>query len=140
MLAKPQTYMNLSGASVKALLAANDLSPENLLVVYDELALPWQSLRIRPRGSSAGHHGIDSVIASLGTSEFARVRLGIHPGHPGKQGADFLLAPMRRAQKKELDEVLDQACQAVESILADGVEKSMAKFNRRAGGSKTEEG
>ena len=140
VLAKPQTYMNLSGGSVKALLAANELGPESLLVVYDELALPWQTLRIRPRGSSAGHHGIDSVIGSLGTDDFARVRLGVHPGQPGKQGADYLLAPMRRAQKKELEELLEQACRAVESIIAEGVEKSMTKFNRRAGGTKTEEG
>ena len=134
VLAKPQTYMNLSGASVKSLLSANELAPEQLLLVYDELALPWKTVRVRPGGSSAGHHGVDSVIRSIGTSDFARVRLGVHPGHPGKHGADFLLAPMRRAQMKELDELLDQGCRAVESIIAEGVEKSMAKFNRRAQG------
>ena len=134
LLAKPQTYMNVSGSSVERLAAKHGLSPREIVAVYDELDLPWTAVRIRPSGSGAGHNGIESVIRSLGTQEFARVRLGIHPGHPIADGAKFVLAPMKRAQKEELDELLDYASQAVESIIAEGVEKSMAKFNRRARG------
>ena len=139
LLAKPQTYMNVSGVSVRMLVERNQIPVESLLVVYDELALPWGSIRIRSRGSSAGHHGMDSVIHSLGTQDFARLRLGVHPGHPVKDGADFLLTPFSRAQEKELDLLLDEAARAVESIIAEGVEKSMTKFNRRAQGVTTEE-
>jgi PTH1 family peptidyl-tRNA hydrolase len=138
-LAKPQTFMNLSGPSVRGLLERYELKPDRLILVYDELALPWQELRIRPRGSDAGHNGMKSVIGSLGTSEFIRVRLGIHPGHPIGDGAKFVLAPFKRAQKKEVEEVAGRGAAAVESILADGVEKSMAAFNRRAGGLQIEE-
>jgi PTH1 family peptidyl-tRNA hydrolase len=134
LLAKPQTYMNLSGPSVQKLLARHELTEKDLVVVYDELDLPWTGLRIRPSGSAAGHNGVESVIRSLGSQEFVRVRLGIHPGHPVGDGAKFVLAPFKRAQKEELDELLDFASQAVESIIAEGVEKSMAKFNRRARG------
>jgi PTH1 family peptidyl-tRNA hydrolase len=138
-LVKPQTYMNLSGPAVVGLLERYELKPDRLILVYDELALPWQELRIRPRGSDAGHNGMKSVIGSLGTSEFIRVRLGIHPGHPIGDGAKFVLAPFKRAQKKEVEEVAGRGAAAVESILADGVEKSMAAFNRRAGGLQIEE-
>lgn len=135
VLAKPQTYMNVSGPSVKALLDKHDMGAGNLLLVYDELALPWMQLRIRPKGSSAGHNGVKSVIRSVGTEEFARLRLGIHPGYPVGDGAKFVLEPVRKAQWKEMDELLEQAAQAVESIVAEGVEKAMAKYNRRAQGS-----
>jgi peptidyl-tRNA hydrolase, PTH1 family len=138
-LAKPQTFMNLSGPAVKGLLERYGLKPDRLILVYDELALPWQELRIRPRGSDAGHNGMKSVIGSLGTSEFIRVRLGIHPGHEVGDGAKFVLGRFKRAQKKEVEEVAGRGAAAVESILADGVEKSMTAFNRRAGGLKTEE-
>jgi PTH1 family peptidyl-tRNA hydrolase len=139
VLVKPQTFMNVSGPSVKALLDKYELGPVNLVLVYDELALPWLSIRVRPKGSSAGHNGVESVIGCLGTSDFARVRLGIHPGHPIGDGAKFVLTPMRRAQWNEVDQLLDQAVDAVESIFAEGVEKSMARFNRRAQGTESEE-
>jgi PTH1 family peptidyl-tRNA hydrolase len=139
VLAKPQTYMNRSGPSVKALLEKYELGTENLMLVYDELALDWAALRIRPKGSSAGHNGVESVIQSLGTSDFARVRLGIRPDHPIGDGAKFVLSPIRRAQWEELDELLDRGAQAVESIIAEGAEKAMTKFNRRAQGSESEE-
>lgn len=140
VLAKPQTFMNLSGPSVKRLLDKYSLTPADLVVVYDELALPWTALRIRFKGSAAGHRGMESVVRSLGTSEFARVRLGIHPGHPVSDGAGFVLAPFRRALRKELDELLEYACNAVESIVSVGVEKAMTRFNRRAPGWNEEEG
>jgi peptidyl-tRNA hydrolase, PTH1 family len=138
-LAKPQTFMNLSGPAVRGLLERYGLKPDRLILVYDELALPWQELRVRPRGSDAGHNGVKSVIGSLGTNEFPRVRLGIRPDHPVGDGAEFVLARFKRAQKKEVEEVAGRGAAAVESILAEGVEKSMAAFNRRAGGLKTEE-
>ena len=139
MLAKPQTYMNLCGGSLAPLMEKHSIGTDRLIVVYDELDLPWMSLRIKPKGSAAGHNGMKSVIGSLKTSEIVRVRLGIHPGHPVRDGAEFVLAPMRRAQKKELDELVGYAADAVGSIIAEGVEKAMTKFNRRAPGSNTED-
>jgi peptidyl-tRNA hydrolase, PTH1 family len=139
-LAKPQTFMNLSGGAVKGLMGRYGVTPDRLVLVYDELALPWQDLRIKPKGSDAGHNGMKSVIGSLGTSEFPRVRLGIHPpGRPVGDGAKFVLAPFKRGQKQEVEEVVGRGALAVESIIAEGVEKSMTVFNRRAGGLKTEE-
>ena len=137
-LAKPQTFMNLSGGAVAGLLDRYGLKPDRLVVVYDELDLPWTSLRIKPKGSAAGHKGAKSVIASVGTDEFTRVRLGIHPGHP-VEGEKFVLAPFRRAQRQEVDEMVGRGAAAVESIIAEGVEKSMTIFNRRAPGLQPEE-
>jgi len=138
VLAKPQTYMNLSGPAVKGLLERYELTPGRLIVVYDELDLPWRSLKIKPKGSAAGHNGMGSVINTLGTNQIARVRIGIDPGHP-VSGEKFVLAPFKRAQKQEVDEVVGLGAAAVESILAEGVEKSMTVFNRRAQGSNEEE-
>ena len=141
-LAKPQTYMNVSGPAVKGLLERYGLTPDRFLVVYDELDLPWGTTRIRPKGSAAGHNGIRSLIGSLGTSDFARVRLGID--RPGREraageGAKFVLGRFSRAQKKELEEAVARGAEAVESIIAEGVEQSMAIFNRRAQGLTEEE-
>jgi peptidyl-tRNA hydrolase, PTH1 family len=138
-LAKPQEFMNLSGPPVRGLLERYELTSDRLLLVYDELDLPWGTLRIRPNGSAAGHKGMKSVIGSLGTSSIARVRLGIHPGHEIGEGAKFVLGPFRRAQKQEVEETVSRGAAAVESILAEGVEKSMAMFNRRAQGLQEEE-
>jgi PTH1 family peptidyl-tRNA hydrolase len=138
-LAKPQTFMNLSGPYVKSLLERYELTPGRLILVYDELALPFGEIRVRPKGSDAGHNGVKSVIGSLGTNEFPRVRLGIRPDRPIGDGAKFVLAPFKRAQMKEVEEMVARASAAVESIIADGVEKSMTMFNRRAGGLKQEE-
>jgi PTH1 family peptidyl-tRNA hydrolase len=138
VLAKPQTYMNLSGRSVRMLIEKHELEPRELVVVYDDLDLPWMSVRIRGKGSAGGHHGMESVAGEIGTTEFARLRLGI-AGYRVGDGAGFVLAPFRRAQKKELDELLDHAAQAVASMISEGVEKSMARFNRRARGETNEE-
>ena len=139
MLAKPQTFMNLSGASLAPLMEKHSISIDRLVVVYDELDLGWLTLKIKPKGSAAGHNGMKSVIASLKTSEIVRVRLGIHPGHPLKGGTDYLLAPMKRSQATELDEFVGYAADAVRSIIAEGVVKAMTSFNRRAPGLNKEE-
>ena len=138
MLAKPQTFMNLSGTSLQPLMEKHSLTAGDLILVYDELALPWTGLRIKPRGSSAGHNGADSVIRELGTTDFTRVRLGIHPGPPLRSGTDYLLSPFKRAQLKELEQLVADGADAVVSIIAEGVEKAMTRFNRRAQGSNEE--
>lgn len=139
LLAKPQTFMNLSGISVKALVEKYEIPPADVIVVYDELDLPWGSLRVKPKGSAAGHNGAKSVIAKLGTEAFPRVRLGVHPGHPLESGANYLLSRFSRRQNEELDAFIDHAADATESIIARGVEKSMTVFNGRAPGSTEEE-
>jgi peptidyl-tRNA hydrolase, PTH1 family len=139
ILAQPQTYMNLSGNSVRTLMEKHEIGLDRLVVVYDELDLPWGALKIKLKGSAAGHNGMQSVIEKLGTQNIVRVRLGIHPGHQLASGKDFLLSPMRRGQRKELDELVGCAADAVRSIIAEGVEKAMTKFNRRVPGLQTEE-
>src|SRR6266545_8012728 len=139
MLAKPQTYMNLSGTSLAPLIEKHAIELGRLSVVYDELDLPWMAVKIKPKGSAAGHNGMKSVIQSLKTSEIVRLRLGIHPGHLIRDGAEFVLAPIKRSQMKELDEFVGFAAGAVRSITAEGVEKAMTKFNRRAPGLNIEE-
>ena len=141
LLVKPETFMNLSGVAIKPLMTKNELEPKDLILVYDELALPWGSLRIRPNGSAAGHNGVQDVIEKIGTQEFPRVRLGVHPGHrltEGK-GADYLLSRFTRRQNETLDELIGLAADATESIIAEGVSLSMTRFNRRAPGTTTED-
>ena len=139
VIAKPLTFMNVSGTSVRRLMEKRSIEAGRLILIFDELNLNWGSLRIRPNGSAGGHHGVEDVIRGVGTNDFARVRLGIHPGRPVPDGAAFVLAPVKRAQREELDELLDRAAQAVESIIAEGVEMSMTRFNRRARSAKPEE-
>jgi PTH1 family peptidyl-tRNA hydrolase len=139
LLAKPQTFMNLSGASVKPLMAKHEILPENLILVYDDLDLPWGRIRVRAKGSPGSHNGVKSVTASVGTKEFPRVRIGIHPGHPLGSGEHYVLSRLSRQQKKELDPAVGLAADAVDLIIAEGVEKAMAVFNRRAPGSNEEE-
>jgi len=141
LLAKPQTFMNLSGIAVKPLVEKNEITPSELILVYDELALPWGALRIRPRGSAAGHKGAQDVVAKLATEDFPRVRLGVHPGNPHQEkiGVDYLLSRFSRRQSETLDEFIDLAADATESIIAEGVQLSMTRFNRRAQGSTSEE-
>jgi len=137
LLAKPQTFMNLSGESVAALLKELELGVEDLIVLYDELAIPLGTLRIRERGSAAGHNGVKSISAMLGTEEWTRIRIGVGkpPLESGRTvkagGKDFLLTPMRKQGLAELDEVLDQAVRAVEAVLTKGVKAAMNLFNRK---------
>jgi PTH1 family peptidyl-tRNA hydrolase len=139
MLAKPQTFMNHSGVSVVSLMQKHEFTPADLIVVWDELNLPFGGLKILQSGSAGGHNGAISVIGSLGTREFVRVRLGVHPGHPLSSGVEYLLAPVKRSQRKELEELVGRAADAVVSIIAEGAAKAMTKFNRRAQGSNEEE-
>jgi peptidyl-tRNA hydrolase, PTH1 family len=137
LLAKPQTFMNLSGSSVRELWAKYG-EPDglnvsrDLVVVYDELDFPLGTIRIRERGSSAGHNGIESVMSSMGTDEILRVRIGIAPDHPVSNGADFVLTPWKKKELTVMDEVLDRAAEAVEAILIEGPAAAMNKFNRKA--------
>jgi PTH1 family peptidyl-tRNA hydrolase len=136
LLAKPETYMNLSGLSVRELAAEHQVDvTRDLIVIYDELDLPLGAIRIRQRGSSAGHNGMESILGALGTDELLRVRLGIAPDHKVVDGVKYVLTPFRKAQEKVVDEILDTAVQAVEVILKVGPAAAMNRFNR-----KTEDG
>ena len=131
LLAKPETYMNLSGMAVRELVGKYEADPgKDLIVVYDELDLPLGRIRIRQRGSSAGHNGMESIIGALGTQEFLRVRLGVGPDKKVSDGAKYLLSPFRKAQLKLLGEILDAAGDAVGAILKDGPAVAMNRFNR----------
>jgi len=126
LLAKPETFMNLSGLAVGDLVAKHEIRLEqDLIVIYDELDLPLGTLRIRQRGSSAGHNGMKSIIGALGTQEFVRIRLGIAPEQK-------ILRPFRKAQLKAVDQVLDTAAEAVRVILKEGVAAAMNRYNRKA--------
>jgi len=132
LLAKPETYMNLSGMSVRELVSEHEVDPaRNLIVIYDELDLPLGAIRIRQRGSSAGHNGMESIIGALGSDEFVRMRLGIAPDHAVKDGARYVLGPFRKSQEAAVVEELDKAAEAVKVILAEGVAKAMSLYNRR---------
>ena len=131
VLAKPLTFMNLSGQAVGALLRKFQAPPENLLLVSDELNLPAGVIRIRERGTAGGHHGLESVIEALGTKEFLRVRLGVGPDHPVGDAVDYLLRPFPRSLEKQVVEWVDRAAEAVRAILRDGTARAMTHFNRR---------
>ena len=131
LLAKPQTYMNASGMAIRELAARYEFEAAQTIVVVDEVALPWGMLRIRERGSAGGHNGLKSIIGALGTDEFVRVRLGIQPEHPVSNLADYVLHPMRKAELEQAAAMVDEAADAVELILADGVGRAMTRFNRK---------
>jgi peptidyl-tRNA hydrolase, PTH1 family len=131
VLAKPQTFMNLSGSAVRMLLERYDCGPEDLIVISDEAMLPWGMLRIRERGSAGGHNGLNSVIGSIGTNEFIRVRMGVRPEHPIGDMADYVLGVMRKPEREIATQMADEAAEAVEMILSEGVGKAMTRFNKR---------
>lgn len=139
LLAQPQTFMNLSGAAVSALLRAESLTPADLIVITDDVALPWGMLRIRERGSAGGHNGLESVLAAVGTTEFIRVRLGVQPpdGWLGDL-ADYVLAPMGADERRVAERMVEEATEAVRFILREGPGRAMARFNRRAGAPRSE--
>jgi PTH1 family peptidyl-tRNA hydrolase len=142
LLAKPETYMNLSGLSVAALVRELELPipSQDVIVIYDELDLPLGTIRIRERGSANGHNGVKSISGALGTEEWLRIRIGV--GKPaladGREikagGKEYLLSPMRKQELAVLDEVLDRVRSAVEAILTRGVSAAMNEFNRTVDG------
>jgi peptidyl-tRNA hydrolase, PTH1 family len=132
LLAKPETYMNLTGMSVLELVRKLGADPEkDLIVIYDELDLPLGMIRVRARGSSAGHNGMQSIINALQTEEIARIRIGVAPDDPRKGGAKYILTPFRKSQLVAVDEALDLAAQAVTVIIDDGIATAMNRFNRK---------
>ncbi len=141
LLAKPETYMNLSGLSVAALIQELGISPDEVVVLYDELAFPLGRFRISESGSANGHNGVKSVSGVLGTEKWLRIRIGV--GKPaladGREikagGKDYLLTPLRKQELAVLDEVLDGVKDAVEVVLTEGVHAAMNRFNRRPDGS-----
>ena len=130
LLAKPQTYMNLSGQAVKALLKDTRSSPENLVVIYDELDLPFGRIRVRQKGSAAGHRGAMSIMESLAGASFYRVRVGIGRPPEGVEPADFVLEPFFRDEVDQLDALVARAAKAALSIIQEGGQRAMEKFNR----------
>jgi peptidyl-tRNA hydrolase, PTH1 family len=149
VLAKPETFMNLSGVSVAALVRELEIDPQrDLLVIYDELDLALGTIKVRERGSAAGHNGARSIIGSLGTQEWLRLRIGVGHELPPeakeaaegrRPGKDYLLSPMRKAELGVLDEVLDRVATAVRRIVQDGPGPAMNEFNRRERNSPAEE-
>jgi PTH1 family peptidyl-tRNA hydrolase len=130
-LVKPQTYMNLSGESVACLLRKRaGLKPAaDVLVISDDIALPFGALRLRPRGSSGGQKGLKNIIAALGTDEFMRLRVGIRPEHPVGDTASYVLERFPKAQRDEVEKVLERATDALRAVIRDGIDKAMAQYN-----------
>jgi peptidyl-tRNA hydrolase, PTH1 family len=130
-LVKPQTFMNLSGETVACLLAKEDVddASKGLIVISDDLALPFGTIRLRERGSAGGHNGLKSIISTIGTSEFVRLRIGIQPDHPVNDAKAFVLEDFRKSQRDEVEKTLDKAAEAVHSVLRDGIKKAMSLYN-----------
>ncbi|MGO8732565.1 MAG: aminoacyl-tRNA hydrolase [Terriglobia bacterium] len=131
LLAKPQTYMNLSGMAVARLAEKYRLDVSDLIVLVDDVDLPLGSLRIRPQGSAGGHKGLKSIIGALGSGDFVRVRMGVSPNQPIEDRVSYLLGRFREADLETVAEMLGQACEAVHVILREGSQKAMNRFNRR---------
>jgi peptidyl-tRNA hydrolase, PTH1 family len=130
-LVKPQTYMNLSGETVACLVAKHGLEKktQDLLVISDDLALPFGKIRLRARGSAGGHNGLKSIIAALKTDEFVRLRIGIQPEHPIGDTKRFVLDEFARGARAEVEEVLERSAEALRAVLRDGIDKAMAQYN-----------
>ncbi len=128
-LAKPQTYMNVSGEAVSCLISKDSREVKKLVVISDDLALPFGSIRIRTKGSHGGQNGLRSIIDCLKTQEFTRLRIGIQPEHPIGDAKRFVLDGFAKSDVETLENVLNDAANAVEAIIKDGVDAAMARFN-----------
>ena len=128
-LAKPQTFMNLSGDAVSCLLAKPERDVERLIVISDDLALPFGRIRLRPGGSHGGHNGLRSIIDCLGTNEFIRLRIGIMPEHPVSNTRNFVLENFSKDESTEVEKILEKSANAVRTVIRDGIDKAMAEFN-----------
>ena len=128
---KPQTFMNLSGEAIACLFAKHKITVpgDKLIVISDDLALPFGTIRIRARGSAGGHNGLKSIIAAIGTNEFVRLRIGIKPEHPLTDSRRFVLDSFSRASRLEVEKILDRSADALRAILKDGVLKAMTEYN-----------
>lgn len=131
ILAKPQTMMNLSGVAVRMLLEKYECDAAEMIVLTDEVDLPWGMLRIRERGSGGTHNGLKSIVSALGSGEFIRVRLGIKPERIWGELRDYVLSKLSRADREIAGQMVADAADAVELIITEGVNKAMSKFNRR---------
>lgn len=128
-LAKPQTYMNLSGEAVSCLLRKEQRSVERMIVVSDDLALPFGTVRVRPKGTHGGHNGLRSIIDCLGTQDFIRLRIGIQPEHPIANTRNFVLENFSKTEFETVEKILEISADAVRSVITEGTEKAMARFN-----------
>jgi PTH1 family peptidyl-tRNA hydrolase len=128
-LVKPQTYMNLSGEAVGCLVKKGEVSNDALIVISDDLALPFGTIRLRARGSAGGHNGLKSIIAALGTNEFVRLRIGIQPDHPVMNAKSFVLDEVPRSQRPAVTEILERGVEALRCVLRDGIAKGMSIYN-----------
>ena len=128
-LAKPQTFMNLSGEAVSCLLAKPDRDVERLIVISDDLALPFGTIRLRPSGSHGGHNGLRSMIDCLGTNEFIRLRIGIMPEHPVSNTKNFVLENFSKDESTGVEKILGRSADAIRAVIRDGIDKAMAEFN-----------
>jgi len=128
-LVKPQTFMNLSGEAVNCLLKKESRSAKKLIVITDDLALPFGKIRLRARGSAGGHNGLKSIITCLKTEELIRLRIGIQPEHPINDTKNFVLESFSKADLEKVDKILEQSAEAVRAVLSGGVEMAMAKYN-----------
>ncbi len=132
LIAKPETFMNLSGLSIAELIKKYEVNvATDLIVVHDELDLPFGTVRLKQRGGTAGHNGLESILAALGTDEFLRVRMGIAPDHPVRDGARYVLAEFKKSQYEAVDLLLDTAADAATTIVTDGAQAAMNRFNRK---------
>lgn len=131
LLAEPKTYMNLSGTAVRAALEGKGLGPDRLVVVYDDLDIPLGEIRVRKTGRPGTHKGMISIVNEIGSAEFPRVRVGIGPLPGGRDAADYVLEPFRKAERADLELGLDQAAEALEMVLDGDIEKAMTRFNKR---------
>jgi PTH1 family peptidyl-tRNA hydrolase len=131
ILAKPQTMMNLSGLAIRELVGRAGCEPSDLIVVCDDIALPWGMLRVRERGTAGGHNGLKSVIGALGTKEFPRVRLGVQPEEMRGDLKEYVLRQIRRDEEDLVAEEIGLGAEAVKVIVAEGIARAMNRFNRR---------
>lgn len=133
ILLKPQTYMNLSGESVRAAADFYKIQPDHIIVVYDDISLDAGQLRIRTKGSAGGHNGVKNIIAHLGTQEFPRVKVGVGAKPPRMDLADYVLSPFGKEDQEKMAAAFDEAAQAVESLIEEGPDRAMNRFNGHVG-------
>ena len=132
LLAKPETFMNLSGLAVRELAGKYEVgAASDLIVIHDELDLPFGTIRIKQRGGTAGHNGLESIVGALGSDEFLRIRIGISPDRKVGDGAKYVLSQFKKSQLKAIAGALDTAAEAAKVIVTEGVQAAMNRFNRR---------